>query len=184
MSRSRIFNAAAPRGTPGEVEGPGEPAGEPLPQPAATTTAARATRRRDRIIDRITTAGRRASGGCSPVRTAVQTLTLMPRGASIEGDVVGIRVAAGALLDDLEDDVVEEGARAEAEPIGRHPARPERLVEHDEVLDRLLRRPDPARRLHPDRPARLALEVADRLEHDERDRERRRGCHLARRRLD
>ena len=56
---------------------------------------------------------------------------------------------------------------------------PERLVQHDQVLDGLLGGPDAARRLHAhDAPGR-AVEVADRLEHHERDRQRGGGRDLA-----
>ena len=52
------------------------------------------------------------------------------------------------------------------------------------MLDRLLRRADSTGRLHPDHTARLVLDVADRLQHAERHRQRRGGIDLARRRLD
>ena len=43
-------------------------------------------------------------------------------------------------------DVAQQRGGAEAEQVGRHPLRPERLVQDDEVLDRLLGDPDAARR--------------------------------------
>ena len=52
-------------------------------------------------------------------------------------------------------------------------------MQQHQVLDRLLRRPDPARRLEADGLARLTLEVADRLQHHQADRERRGRRHLA-----
>ena len=57
-------------------------------------------------------------------------------------------------------------------------------MQDDEVLDRLLRGADPARRLHPDDAAGLVVDVADRLEHAERHGQRRGGVDLAGRRLD
>ena len=57
-------------------------------------------------------------------------------------------------------------------------------MQDDEVLDRLLRGPDPARGLHPDDAAGLLVHVADRLEHAERHRQRRGGADLAGRGLD
>ena len=53
-----------------------------------------------------------------------------------------------------------------------------------EVLHRLLRVADAAGGLHADLPAGLLVDVADRLEHDERDRQRRGGLDLPGRRLD
>ena len=57
-------------------------------------------------------------------------------------------------------------------------------MEDAEVLDRLLRSADPARRLHADDAPRLVVDVADRLEHAERHRQRRGGADLAGRGLD
>ena len=53
-----------------------------------------------------------------------------------------------------------------------------------EVLDRVLRRADAAGRLHPDPAPGLLVDVADRLQHHELHRQRRRAGQLARRRLD
>ena len=60
----------------------------------------------------------------------------------------------------------------------------QRLVEDAEVLDRLLRGPDPAGGLHPDDAPGLVVDVADHLEHAERHRQRRGRAHLAGRGLD
>ena len=57
-------------------------------------------------------------------------------------------------------------------------------MELDEVLDGLLRLADAACRLHSDHAAGLLVDVADRLEHAERDRKRGRARQLAGRRLD
>ena len=77
------------------------------------------------------TAGRRRTGNAF-------------RSRLVEREVVGVLVAAGALELDLHQDVVEQRGRAEPEPVRRHAARAEGLVEDDEVLDRFLGGPDPA----------------------------------------
>ena len=63
-------------------------------------------------------------------------------------------------------------------------SRPERLVQRDEVLDRLLRRADPAGGLDPDDVPGLRVDVADDLHHAERHGKRGGGADLAGRRLD
>src|SRR5579862_6187259 len=74
---------------------------------------------------------------------------------SVEGEVVAALVGAGPLLAQLHQDVVEERRRAEPVQLRRQPLRPEGLVHQHEVLDRLLRLTDPARRLEPHPPAGL-----------------------------
>src|SRR5579859_4456244 len=69
---------------------------------------------------------------------------------SVEGEVVAALVRARALLAELHEDVVEERRRAEPVQVGSQPVGTQRLVHEDEVLDGLLRLPDPARRLEPD----------------------------------
>src|SRR5688572_13341578 len=81
----------------------------------------------------------RAASGMSP-----------PLAASVQREVVGVLVATGPLELDLHEHVVEQRRGAEAEPVRRHPAGTERLVQDDQVLDRLLGRLDTAGRLHPD----------------------------------
>src|SRR4051794_40548068 len=78
---------------------------------------------------------------------------------SVIGEVVLRLVGAGALLPHLHQDVVQQGRRAQAVEVGRQPLGPERLVDLDEVLDRVLRDADPAGRLHADAAARLLVHV-------------------------
>src|SRR6266852_1657096 len=70
--------------------------------------------------------------------------------SSVTGEVLRILIAAGLLLADLHQHVVQERRGAEAEAVRRQPVGAERLVHDHEVLDGLLRSADPARRLHPD----------------------------------
>src|SRR4051794_23093536 len=104
--------------------------------------------------------------------------------SSVTGEVLRVLIAAGLLLADLHQHVVQERRGAEAEAIGRQPIRAERLVHDHEVLDGLLRGADAARRFHPDDAPRLVVDVPDRLEHAEEHRKRRRRRELAGRRLD
>src|SRR3712207_9105621 len=69
---------------------------------------------------------------------------------SVHRDVVGAGVVAGAQLLPLQEKVVEEAGRAEAEPVRVQPVGADGLVDHDEVLDGVLRRPDAAGGLHAD----------------------------------
>src|SRR3954467_3315606 len=97
---------------------------------------------------------------------------------SVHAHVVGAAVVAGAELLPLQEEVVEQAGGAEAEPVGGQPVGAGRLVDQDEVLDRVLRRPDAAGGLDADLPAGAGAEVADRLEHDQADRQGRRGGDL------
>jgi hypothetical protein len=74
--------------------------------------------------------------------------------------------------------------RTEAEEVGREPLVADGLIDQHEVLDGVLARADASGRLHPDAPAGRALEVANRLEHDERHRRGGGRRDLARGRLD
>src|SRR5579859_1789040 len=103
---------------------------------------------------------------------------------SVNGEVVRALVAAGLLLADLHQHVVQERRGAEPVEVGRQPLRAERLVELDEVLDRLLRLADAAGGLHTDLPSGLLVDVADRLQHDQRHWQRGGRGELAGRRLD
>src|SRR5256885_67978 len=62
---------------------------------------------------------------------------------SVDREVVGTLVHAGAFLLDLHEDVVQQRGGADAEELGRHPFGPQRLVEQDQVVDGLLRLPNP-----------------------------------------
>src|SRR5919204_4479368 len=97
----------------------------------------------------------------------------------VKGEVVRILVAAGPLLADLQEHVVEGRRRAEPIAVGREPREAEYLVHLHEILHGLLGLTDAARCLHADDPAGLLVDVADRLEHAERDREGRRRRELA-----
>src|SRR5260370_27129799 len=103
---------------------------------------------------------------------------------SVDREVVAGLVGARALLLDLHQHIVEQSRRAEPEPFWGHPLGPERLVQHDEVGDRLLGGADAARGLEPDGPARFTNEVADRLHHHQARGQGRGGLHLAGGRLD
>src|SRR3990172_13157082 len=87
---------------------------------------------------------RRAGAGVASWAGDAQAWVPVPRDPkpSVDREVVRALVAAGALLLDLHEDVVQEAGRPEPEPIRRHPARTQRLVQDDEVLDGLLGRPD------------------------------------------
>src|SRR3954451_24358607 len=74
---------------------------------------------------------------------------------SVIREVVLRLVGARLLLAQLHEDVVDEARGADPVQGGREPVGPERLVHLDEVLDRVLGGTNPARRLHPDLPARL-----------------------------
>src|SRR5919205_4600626 len=98
---------------------------------------------------------------------------------SVDAHVVGAGVVAGAELLPLQEQVVEEAGGAEAEPVGGQPVGPGDLVDEDEVLDRVLRRPDAAGGLDADLTAGGGAEVAHRLEHHQADRQRGGGGDLA-----
>src|SRR3954470_22070385 len=80
--------------------------------------------------------------------------------SSINGEVVRVLVAAGALLAELHEDVVEERRRAHAIAVRREPRDTEGLVHLHQVLHRLLRLTDAARDLHADDAAGLLVHVA------------------------
>src|SRR5476649_1647132 len=87
--------------------------------------------------------------------------------SSVIREVVAGLVDAGLLLAELHQDVVHERRGAKTVEVRRQPVRTERLVNLDEILDRVLRCPDPARRLHADATSGLVEDVSDRLEHHE-----------------
>src|SRR5215217_22593 len=101
------------------------------------------------------------------------------RSSSVNREVVRALVAAGLFLADLHQDVVQERGSAEAVEVRREPVDAKRLVGEHQVLDRLLRVADAAGGLEADAPAGFVVDVADRLEHHERDRERGRRGQLA-----
>src|SRR6266536_6493476 len=82
---------------------------------------------------------------------------------SVPGEVALGLVAAGALLGELHQAVVQEAGGADAQPFRREPVRPERLGHHDEVLDGLLGGAHSPGRLEADHLAGALVEVADRL---------------------
>src|SRR6266550_7173481 len=92
---------------------------------------------------------------------------------SVKGEVVGALVHPGLLLSQLHEDVVQERGCADAVAVWRQPVGAERLVHEDEMLDRLLRLAHPARGLETNGAAGLLVYVADRLEHAQRDGQRR-----------
>src|SRR5436305_13852449 len=81
---------------------------------------------------------------------------------SIHAHVVGAAVVAGAQLLPLQEEVVEQGGGAEAEEVRGEPVGPGGLVDQHQVPDGVLGRPDTARRLDADLPARGGGEVAHR----------------------
>src|SRR3954464_13258052 len=85
------------------------------------------------------------------------------RSSSVNGEVVRALVRARLLLPQLHEHVVQQRGRAESVEIWRQPLGPERLVQLDEVLPRLLRLANPAGRLHADHATGLRVHVADRL---------------------
>src|ERR671923_359568 len=126
----------------------------------------------------------RASGAGAYSQTVGTGARSGLRSRSVNREVVQALIAAGLLLAELHEDVVEQRRRPESEEVRRQPIRPERLVDEDEALPGLFGGADAAGRLHPDHPTRLLVNVADRLEHHEGDRQRGGGLHLAGRRLD
>src|SRR5207302_10007064 len=115
----------------------------------------------------------RASGAGAYVQSFGTGARSCFRSSSVKREVVRALVGARALLAQLHQDVVEERRRAETIEVGRQPVHAERLVQLDEVLHSLFRLADATCRLHSDHPACLLVHVANRLEHAERDRERR-----------
>src|SRR5437764_12194755 len=79
----------------------------------------------------------------APSRNAPRTGNGWRPARSVEREVVRVLVSPGPLELDLHQDVVEEARGPETEPVRRHPARTERLVQDHEVLDRFLGRADP-----------------------------------------
>src|SRR5438874_3567762 len=94
-------------------------------------------------------------------RCATSRLSLVNR------EVVRVLVTAGALLMYLHEHVVEQRRGPEPIAVRGEPGEAERFVHLDEVLHRLLRLTDPARRLHPDDTAGLFVDVPDHFEHAE-----------------
>src|SRR5690242_568949 len=124
----------------------------------------------------------RGSGAGAYVKAACAWVSVMS--PSVDRHVVGTGVVAGALLLPLQQEVVEEARGTEAEPVGGEPVGAGRLVDQHQMLDGVLRGPDPSGRLHADLPVRGVAEVADRLEHHVADREGGGWGDLAGRRLD
>src|SRR5260370_5789817 len=124
------------------------------------------------------------AGAYSKVCLASSVVPLFAIAMSVDREVIAGLISASALFLDLHEHVVEQGGRTEPEPLGRHPLRSERLVQDDQVRDRLLRRADASRRLEAHGAACLADEIADCLHDHKADGQRRRGLHLACRRLD
>src|SRR4051794_41975468 len=106
--------------------------------------------------------------------------TLLVMRESVHRHVVGAGVVAGAQLLPLQQEVVEQAGGAEAEQVGGEPVGPGGLVDQNQVLHGVLRRPDAAGGLEADLPARGGAEGAGRLEHDPADRERRGGGEASR----
>src|SRR5680860_445580 len=102
----------------------------------------------------------------------------------VQGEVVGAGVAAGTHLRALHEQVVEQGGRAEAEPVRVQPVRARDLVDGHEVPDRVLAGADPTGGLHTHHLTGRLPEVTHRLEHHQGHRERRRRLHLPGGRLD
>src|SRR5688572_28293038 len=99
--------------------------------------------------------------GASPGRSiASLTRRLVP---SVDREVVRPSVVPGAFLLELHQHVVQQARRPDAEAFGRHPPHAERLVQHHQELDRLLRPAHAAGDLHTDGPAGLRVEVARRF---------------------
>src|SRR5438445_13282667 len=126
----------------------------------------------------------RDSGAGAYVQSAGTGMPLCFFSSSVKREVVRGLVGARLLLAELHQDVVQERRGADAIELGRQPVRSDGLVHEDEMLDRLLRGADSAGGLEADEASRLLVHVANRLEHAERDGERRRGIDLAGRRLD
>src|SRR5438094_10152024 len=95
------------------------------------------------------------------------------RSSSVKCEVVRALVAPGLLLSELHEDVVQERRGADPVAVRCEPVWSQRLVHEHEMLNRVLRDPDAAGGLEADRAAGLLVDVADRLEHAERDRQRR-----------
>src|ERR671937_1021477 len=106
------------------------------------------------------------------------------RSSSVKGEVVAALIRAGALLAQLHQHVVEQRRRTDAVEVGGQPVHAERLVQLDEVLDSLLRLPNPTCGFHSDHATGFLVHVANRLEHAKGDGKRRRPGQLAGRRLD
>src|ERR687897_2213894 len=104
--------------------------------------------------------------------------------SSVQREVVGSGVTTGVELLPLHEQVVEQARRPDAEPVRVEPVLTCRLVDEDEVPYGVLRRADAPRGLEADHAPRRVAEVSYGLEHDERDRQRRRGRDLAGARLD
>src|SRR5438067_3217977 len=126
----------------------------------------------------------RASGAGAYVQSLGTGARSCFRSRSVNGEVVGALVRPGPLLSQLHEDVVQERGRTNAIAVRCQPVGPERLVDEDQMLYRLLRLTYAARRLEAHGASGLLVHVADRLEHAERDGERRGARDLPGRRLD
>src|SRR5260370_5283155 len=124
------------------------------------------------------------AGAYSKVCLASSVVPLFAIAMSVDREVIAGLISARALFLDLHEHVVEQGGRTEPEARGRHPLCSERLVQDDQVRDRLLRGSNASSRLEAHVPACLADDIADRLHHHEADGQGRRGLQLACRRLD
>src|SRR5919198_6347657 len=124
-----------------------------------------------RTMSRASGAGAYVQSGGTGERSGV-------RSRSVKCEVVGALVRARPLLPKLHQDVIQQRGGADAIEVGREPVDPECLVQLDEVLHRLLRLADAARRLHPDHTSGLDVNLPNRLEHAEGDGQRRRAWQL------
>src|SRR3954452_14349633 len=91
------------------------------------------------------------------------------RSSSVNGEVVRALVPAGLLLAELHEHVVQERRRAYAVAVGGEPVGAERLVDEDQMLDRVLGGAHATGRLEADDASGLVVHITDRLEHAERD---------------
>src|SRR5919198_3223728 len=87
---------------------------------------------------------------------------------SLLREVLGALVAAGVSVLVLHEQVVEQRRGADAEAVGRQPGVAQCLLDQHELVDRLLGRAHPARRLHADLVTGAPGVVADGLEHHKR----------------
>src|SRR6266571_546574 len=92
----------------------------------------------------------RASGADAYVHSFGTGARSRLRSSSVKCEVVRALVRAGAFLAQLHQQVVEERRGADAVEIGSQPVHAERLVQLDEVLDRLLRLANSTCGLHSD----------------------------------
>src|SRR3954451_9063177 len=105
----------------------------------------------------------RDSGAGAYVQSAGTGDALCFRSSSVNGEVIRALIRARLLLAQLHEDVVEERRRADPVEGGRQPVGTDRLGDEHEMLDRLLRRPNTARRLEADEASGLLVHVANGL---------------------